>query len=754
MSSAPKSPAPRRASLRARMRAVAVFVAIAFALLAWLRARDRQLAEQRLIGERASDNAQAVTRALDAQIGQVQTLLQSLHYVVDLNAPASVTDSVLRVLHDRMVAPYSNLFLADTAGQVLGAARILPAGRAAMNISDRPYFQEVARTQRFTVGDPVRSRALPDSVRIMPFIAPITDQRTGQPKGYVGASILVDSLEGVQMARRLPPGSVLTVLNANGRIIVRTLDSDRWIGKMFPGFSVRGQAEQPVGTDTIVPSDIDHVDRLFGSEYLRSIGWRAYVGIPVSEVFRAARLQFVYDLAIGILGGLVVVFVAYWVTARLLTPIESLTLDARAISEGDMRRRSQLSSDDEVGELARTFNAMADAIVDREAALTASQDRLREAQKLEALGSFAGGIAHDFNNYLSSILGHAELAREIVPVGHEARTEIDHTIDAARRAADLTRQILVFSRQQVVEPRLVNPNDIVRGIERLIARVLGESITFTSQYDDRTGSIRVDPGRLEQVLMNLATNARDAMPRGGEFYISVSRLQVHAGSPLGIEPGNYVCYTARDSGDGIPKEVLDRVFEPFFTTKERGRGTGLGLAIAYGIVKQAGGAMSVESAPGVGTTLRVMLPELDRPADAEERAAEELPPPGQERLLVVDDEPAVAKIAERLLQQAGYAVESAIGARDALTRFETQHFDMVISDVVMPGMSGPELVRELTRRRPELRVLFVSGYADDDALVADIAARQVAFLPKPFSRASLLHKVRDVLDGKKVVGKD
>lgn len=728
---------------------MAIFVAVAFGLLAWLRARDRQLAEQRLTGERASDNALAVTQSLDGQIAQAQTLLQSLTYVVDPAAPSAETDSVLRVLHEQIVAPYANLFMVDTNGTMIGAARIHPAGRRRMDVGDRPYFLDTKQSQRFTAGDPVRSRARGDSAWLMPFMAPVPDPRTGRTVAYVGATILVDSLEGVQMARRLPQGSVLTVLNTKGRIIIRTLDTDRWVGRQFPGFSERGQAEQPVGTDTIVPSDIDRIDRLFGSEFMRNTPWRVYVGIPVTEAFAAARLQFIYDFLIGLLGGVFVVFIAYWVTGRLLRPIESLTLDARAISEGDMRRRSHITSDDEVGELARTFNAMADALVDRESALTASQDRLREAQKLEALGSFAGGIAHDFNNYLSSILGHVELARETVPPQHDARGELDHAIDATRRAADLTRQILVFSRQQVVEPRLVNPNEIVRGIERLLARVLGENVALSCQYDDTLGSIRVDPGRFEQVLMNLATNARDAMPQGGQFHIGLSRLHVEAGSVLDAEPGTYVCFTARDSGEGIPREVLDRIFEPFFTTKERGRGTGLGLAIAYGIVKQAGGVMTVDSASGSGTTLRVLLPELDRPADVTTRSDEAPPPVGQERLLVVDDEPAVAKIAERLLQQAGYDVESAIGARDALSRFDTQHFDMVISDVVMPGMSGPELVRELTRRRPELRVLFVSGYADDDALVADIAARQVAFLPKPFSRASLLHKVRDVLDARR-----
>lgn len=714
-----------------------------------MRASDRRDAERRRLGDRASDNAATAARALDAQIQQVRTLLQSVGYLIDPSATPARNDSILRALFRRTATPYANVFATDPLGQNVGAALVPPNGREAMNIANRQYFAEVRETGEFTVGVPVRSRALPGAPWIMPFIAPISLSGGERPRGYVGATILVDSLETVRIARRLPTGSVLTVLDDTGTVVLRTLDADAWIGRRYPAFTEPGQRDRPTGSDTVLPSAIDSLARLFGYEQLATMPWRVYVGLPVNAIFAPSRRQFIQDLAFGVLAGLSIVLLAYWVTARLLTPIESLTADALAISKGDMARRSTVHTNDEVGDLARTFNDMADAIVERNTALTASQDRLRESQKLEALGSFAGGIAHDFNNYLSAMLGHAELALERLTPAHPAHAEIESTVDSARRAADLTRQILIFSRRQISEPRVVNPNDLLRGVERLIERLMGESITVDYAYDAGAGTIRIDPGRLEQVLVNLASNARDAMPNGGRFTLSVSRVTRPADAGGTVAAGRYVCFTARDTGVGIPPDVIGRVFEPFFTTKARGSGTGFGLAISYGIITQAGGRMSVESTPGVSTSVSAFLPELDaavvpEPVIAPRESTD--PPRGSERILLAEDEPAVAAIGQRLLTSAGYSVVTARNADEALTHLSAQAFDLLITDVVMPGRSGAELAREAVQRHGPMRILYVSGYADDDALIKDIAAMQVAFLGKPFSRTSLLHKVREMLD--------
>lgn len=722
-------------------------MALAFVALAWIRAQDRLDAEERRIGERAQENAATVTRALDAQIEQVQALLQSVAYLVEVDVEPLRNDTQLRKLFLSTATPYANVFAADTLGRNVGAALVASEGRESMNLSIRPYFAEVRRTGRFTAGAPVRSRALADKPWIMPFVAPIPGNGSARPRGYVGATIMLDSLEAVRIARRLPEGSVLTVLDEFGTVIIRTLDTDRWLGRRYPTFSEQGQRDQPTGNDTVIISAIDSTHRLFGSDRSESTPWRVYVGLPVDTIYAPARKQFVQDLVIGLFAGLTIVLVAYWVTARLLTPIESLTADALAISEGDMTRRSWVATHDEVGDLARTFNHMADAIVERNTALAASQDRLREAQKLEALGSFAGGIAHDFNNYLSSMLGHAELALEQLPAAHPAREELEATLSSGRRAADLTRQILVFSRRQVSEPRLLDPNDILRGVQRLVERLLGESIVVEYEVAADAGTVRIDPGRLEQVLLNLASNARDAMPQGGRFVLSVSRVTLEANEVVDLPPGRYICFAARDSGIGIAPEVIGRVFEPFFTTKDRGSGTGFGLAISYGIIAQAGGGMTVESTLGRGTTVRAFLPERDEPASVPVPEPKPVAlPHGHERILLVEDDPAVAAVGQRLLTSAGYLVITAGDSTEALARLEEQRFDLLITDVVMPGRSGAELARDVLRRHGPMCILYVSGYADDEALVEEIAARQAAFLGKPFTRASLLGKVREVLD--------
>ncbi len=266
--------------------------------------------------------------------------------------------------------------------------------------------------------------------------------------------------------------------------------------------------------------------------------------------------------------------------------------------------------------------------------------------------------------------------------------------------------------------RLSRAEGQLRGVQRLVERMLGESIVVEYEVAADAGTVRIDPGRLEQVLLNLASNARDAMPQGGRFVLSVSRVTLDANEVVDLPPGCYICFAARDSGIGIAPEVIGRVFEPFFTTKDRGSGTGFGLAISYGIIAQAGGGMTVESTLGRGTTVRAFLPERDEPASVPVPEPEPAAlPHGHERILLVEDDPAVAAVGQRLLTSAGYLVITAGDSTEALARLEEQRFDLLITDVVMPGRSGAELARDVLRRYGPMRILYVSGYADDDVLV-------------------------------------
>jgi two-component system, cell cycle sensor histidine kinase and response regulator CckA len=376
--------------------------------------------------------------------------------------------------------------------------------------------------------------------------------------------------------------------------------------------------------------------------------------------------------------------------------------------------------------------------------------RLRQSQKLEAVGQLAGGIAHDFNNLLTVINGYCE--RLIASAGEAgpARHDLDVIHKAGRRAASLTSQLLAFSRRQMLQPRVIELNATVRDIEKLLRRVIGESINMTTTLDPALDATRADPGQIEQVLMNLAINARDAMPDGGTLTIATTNLAVPEDASADLPPGRYVQLSVRDTGHGMDEETLTHIFEPFFTTKEVGKGTGLGLPTVYGIVMQSGGHITVESAPNEGTAVHVYLPRVDPVAAASAAAA---PPPaaarGHETLLLVEDEELVRGLVREFLESAGYTVIEAGDAETALRLVETggaPALDMLVTDIVLPGMNGAQLAERLKPIVPGLKTLFVSGYPGTTAIRQAAFDPGIAFLSKPFSRLVLTEKVREILD--------
>jgi two-component system cell cycle sensor histidine kinase/response regulator CckA len=381
------------------------------------------------------------------------------------------------------------------------------------------------------------------------------------------------------------------------------------------------------------------------------------------------------------------------------------------------------------------------------------EQQLRQAQKMEAVGRLAGGVAHDFNNMLTAIRGNAQLLLGEIPAGtlmHEDVQEIDH---AAARAADLTRQLLAFSRSQVLQPRLLNLNAVVRGVEPMLRRLIGEDIHFTTALADGLCTVRADPAQVEQIILNLVVNARDAMPHGGGLRIETRNLE--PGEALGMELAEGadgcgpVALVVRDTGCGMDPETLERVFEPFFSTKAPGVGTGLGLSTVYGIVKQSGGHVAVESEPQRGSTFTICLPGVDALPDTPVAAAPAHDVPrGCETLLLVEDDEAVSAAVYKVLSHSGYHVLRAHRPSEALEMFAA-HADevrMVISDVVMPEMSGRDLAERLQAIRPGVPVLFTSGYMESAAMHPGIFSPNANFLPKPFTREGLTVRVRQVLD--------
>jgi signal transduction histidine kinase/CheY-like chemotaxis protein len=380
------------------------------------------------------------------------------------------------------------------------------------------------------------------------------------------------------------------------------------------------------------------------------------------------------------------------------------------------------------------------------------EEQLRQAAKMEAVGRLAGGVAHDFNNLLTVISGNTELRLADAPAGSSGREDLEEILRAAHRAAELTRQLLAFSRQQVLKPKLLYLADSLRGMQRMLPRLLGEDIELTIRAEPDAGPVMADPAQIEQVILNLAINARDAMPRGGLLQIETCNARLTAEDsrkyPDSV-PGDYALLKVCDSGEGISPEVLKHIFDPFFTTKEPGKGTGLGLATVFGIVKQSGGYIWVDSTPGSGTTFRIYLPRTEESKSAgNETQAKPDAKRGNETILLVEDEEQVRRFAGRVLRRMGYTVREASGGEEALRLLggEDAPPDLLLTDLVMSGMSGRELAEAMTEQHPSMAVLYMSGYTEDAVVQRGVREESVEFIQKPFSPDDLARRVREVLD--------
>ena len=380
--------------------------------------------------------------------------------------------------------------------------------------------------------------------------------------------------------------------------------------------------------------------------------------------------------------------------------------------------------------------------------------QLLQAQKMEAVGQLAGGVAHDFNNLLTVISSYSEMLLDDLDADAPGRGDLEEIKHAAARAAALTRQLLAFSRKQVLQPRVLDLNtEVLAGLEKMLRRLIGEDIELVTTLASDLALVHADPGQLEQVVVNLAVNARDAMPNGGRLTIETANAELgadDAGRHIGVQPGHYVMLAVSDTGTGMSGETLGRMFEPFFTTKEQGKGTGLGLATVHGIVKQSAGDIWVYSEPGQGTTFKIYLPRVEEPSAMPAAVApSQLEHGGQETILLVEDDDALRVLARKILVSRGYTVLDARNGEDALAVIErvAQRIDLVATDAVMPGMSGRALAERVGTLRPTTRVLLMSGYTDDDMIRRGILDPRIAFLQKPFTPGALARKVREVLDG-------
>jgi PAS domain S-box-containing protein len=383
------------------------------------------------------------------------------------------------------------------------------------------------------------------------------------------------------------------------------------------------------------------------------------------------------------------------------------------------------------------------------------REQLRQSQKMEAIGKLAGGVAHDFNNLLTVIHGYSELMLNSLDQGSQFRQDVQEIMHASERASSLTRQLLAFSRKQVLQPKILDLNVHVSNMDKMLRRMIGEDIELVTLLTKDLGRVKADPGQIEQAILNLAVNAKDAMPNGGKLTIETANVkwdEDYARSRIGVTPGDYVMLSMSDTGVGMSPETREQIFEPFFTTKEKGKGTGLGLSTVYGIVQQSGGNIWVYSEPGLGTTFKIYLPRIEEGTESLRLAAVPTKPvQGSETVLLVEDEEMVRKLAYTVLQRNGYKVLEASNGDEALDVVQGRNgnpIHLVVTDVVMPGMSGRQLADRLVSLQPELKVLYMSGYTDDAIVHHGVLDPGIAYIPKPFTPETLASKVREILDGK------
>ena len=474
---------------------------------------------------------------------------------------------------------------------------------------------------------------------------------------------------------------------------------------------------------------------------------------------------------LGMVGGLIASFM-------MTAPLKQMVQTVDNLAKGGFKHRAVVSSKDEIGQLAGAFNEMVDSlesahvelkemnrtlerrVEDRTKALQEEMDQRKEieeqllqAQKMEAIGRLSGGVAHDFNNILTAIIGYSDLLLIRASKGKTNWEYVRQIKKAAERAASLTQQLLAFSRKQVLQPRLLDLHSLVCETEKMLRRLIGEDIDLEVISKPNQGHVKADPGQIQQVILNLAVNARDAMPKGGRLSIETAVTQVdqrRAAQSPGLNSGDYVTLTVSDNGSGMDGETLLHIFEPFYTTKGPGEGTGLGLATVYGVVKQSGGYITVYSEPGNGSKFRIYLPLVDLPAqlmDSQE-VDNPLPVEGSDTILLVEDEEPVRTLTRKMLESAGYAVLEASNGREALETSERyrEPIHLIITDMVMPLMSGTEVAETLLAARPETKVLFISGYSEQAIACQGALASRGEFLPKPFTLQDLSQKVHQVLD--------
>jgi len=695
--------------------------------------------------------ASVVAQDIDEKLTGAHRELMELAKVV---TPETLRDwrsaQALLDAHRAFLSFFSNgIFLFDDRGGMI--AESPQYARRGQAFAFREYLATTLRTRQPYIGRPYRSSRPGAPPAIM--MTALIFGADGSVVGVLGGAVdlLGDNVLGRTVSMRRGKTGYFYVFDRARTMILhpdpmRILQQDvpeganRLLDRAIAGFEGTEETVNSRGLNAIV-----------SFKQLHATGWILGVNLPVDEAYAPIRaagrtLALVVALALA-----VVVLVVWRIVDGLTRPLLAFTAHVESMSTREGRaRRLGLTSRDEIGQLARAFDRMVADLDEKQRQHAALQEHLAQAQKMEAVGQLAGGVAHDFNNVLSVILTFASSLREDLADGDQ-RSYAAEIERAAQRAAALTRQLLAFSRKQVCSPEALDVRVAVDGLAEMIRRLVGTHIQVISRPDATSGHVFMDPAQFEQVLVNLAVNARDAMPEGGQLVFEARGIELETSEPRtgpNLRAGPYVELRVSDTGTGMDAATVSRAFEPFFTTKPKGKGTGLGLPMVYTAVTMAGGTVHVDTAPGRGTSFTIHLPRVPPPAPRPAASSFAAPDGRGERILVVEDEPQVRSSIVRLLTTAGYEVAAASNGEEGLALFarDVAPADLVLTDLVMPGMGGLALGRALAERS-SVPVLYMSGYNEDIASGKEQLAPE-AFLQKPFDRDSLLFRVRAALDGR------
>ena len=743
-------------SIRAQLLLMAFIVALpamGIIIYSGLEQRKEAINNARVETKKLADNIASEQQNLVAAAQQLVSALAQMPHVKSHDT-AKVQAILVDIL--RLNPQYLNIFIADRSGKMWVSA--VPM-KSTFSMSDRRYFRNARSSGQFSSGEYIIGRIFGRPT--ISFGYPFKNQR-GEFGGVIAVNFDLAYCRQLLERSKLPEGSSYVLIDHKGVILSRGIHPKPYVGKHVGQEMFRAMQAGP-DEETLVSPGIDGTER-FSTYHKLRLGTEQTpymyirVGIPVKSVVSKANRALFYKLAVFIPFLLAALFLGWLIGKRSIADrVSTLQEASRRLAGGDLNTRvSDLVKGGELGNLGQAFDEMARLLALREQEQQSAVkekklllEQLGQSQKMESIGRLAGGVAHDLNNLLTPIVGYADLLKREYFQNPHAVERIDHILTASEKAKRLVQQLLSFSRKQILDMKTIDLNQVLSSFHDILRRTIRENIDIQMHLSQELYGIRADKNQLEQIIMNLAINAQDAIEGNGRITFETAPVDLdeeYARQHVEVKPGRYVMLAVSDNGCGMDNETLSQIFEPFFTTKSMGKGSGLGLATVYGLVKQHGGNIWVYSEPGKGSIFKIYFPTVDgRPADEQAAAPEYCVTAVNCAILLVEDNEMVRDMVRDLLTSYGCTVIEAGGPKQALDKVNGQHLDLLVTDVVMPDMNGPELYSCLSEFYPGLKVLYMSGYTQNVIVHNGAFDDGVNFIQKPFAVHDFVRKVEAII---------